>query len=65
MKVFTVLTVLFLPQTTVGGMWGMNMKVPMQATDDDPSLLPFFGITGLTIFFSILAFGYFRKRNYI
>jgi Mg2+ and Co2+ transporter CorA len=62
MKVFTFLTVSFLPQTVIGSLFGMNMPVPMM---DSQTLWPFFGITGITVFFTILAFGYFKHVKYI
>ena len=62
MKIFTVISILFLPQTIIGGLWGMNVSVPFQ---DAETIYPFCGIVGTSIFFSFLALGYFRKVGYI
>ncbi len=44
MKVLTVITVIFMPLTLVAGIYGMNMKLPLVATPDDPR--PFWWILG-------------------
>lgn len=62
MKVFTFLTVSFLPQQIVGALFGMNVPVPMM---DAETILPWCGVTAVSFFFTLLAFGYFRHVKYI
>jgi len=62
MKIFTFLTVSFLPQSVIGSLFGMNVKVPYKYSD---SLTAFTGIVALSFFFSFLAFSYFRYLKYI
>ena len=47
MKVLTVITVIFMPLTLVAGIYGMNMKLPLVATPDDPR--PFWWIIGAMV----------------
>jgi Mg2+ and Co2+ transporter CorA len=65
MKVFTFISVSFLPQTVLGSLMGMNVPVPFQTSEGDTNLLPWFGVVGISIFFTLLAFGYFRHVKYI
>lgn len=62
MKTFTFLTVSFLPQTVIGSLFGMNMPVPMAEAQ---TLWPFFSIVAISVFFSVLAFSYFKHVKYI
>jgi Mg2+ and Co2+ transporter CorA len=65
MKVFTFIAVSFLPQTVIGSLMGMNVPVPFQTSEGDTNLTPWFGLVGVSIFFSALATFYFRHKKYI
>jgi len=62
MKVFTFIAVSFLPQTVLGSLFGMNVNVPMA---DSSGTWAFWAIVGVTGFFSIIAFLYFRHQKFI
>jgi magnesium transporter len=63
MKVLTVITVIFMPLTLVAGLYGMNMKLPLVATQDDPR--PFWWIIGGMAVAVGGMLAYFRKRHWI
>lgn len=63
MKVLTVITVIFMPLTLVAGIYGMNMKLPLVATQDDPR--PFWWIIGGMALAVAGMLAYFRKRDWI
>jgi magnesium transporter len=63
MKVLTVITVIFMPLTLVAGIYGMNMKLPLVATQDDPR--PFWWIIGGMVVAVGVMLAYFRKRDWI
>jgi magnesium transporter len=46
MKFFSTVATIFLPLTTIGSIWGMNMKVPGESTDES-DLTVFFIIVGV------------------
>jgi Mg2+ and Co2+ transporter CorA len=46
MKFFSTVATIFLPLTTIGSIWGMNMKVPGESTDES-DLTVFFVIVGV------------------
>ncbi len=64
MKIFTLIAITFLPQTVIGSLFGMNVKVPMGGDVLD-NLYPFWSIVALTGFFSLIAIVYFRHLKYI
>ena len=63
MKVLTLITVIFMPLTLVAGIYGMNMKLPLVATPDDPR--PFWWIIGGMIVAVGAMLAFFKKRNWI
>jgi magnesium transporter len=63
MKVLTVITVIFMPLTLVAGIYGMNMKLPMVASQDNPR--PFWWIIGGMVVAVAAMLVYFRKRRWI
>jgi magnesium transporter len=63
MKVLTVITVIFMPLTLVAGIYGMNMKLPLVGSPDDPR--PFWWIImGMAVAVGAMLV-YFRKRRWI
>ena len=65
MKVFTFISVSFLPQTVMGSLFGMNVPVPFMTSEENTSIVPWLTVVGISIFFTLLAFGYFRHVKYI
>jgi len=63
MKVLTVITVIFMPLTLVAGIYGMNMKLPLVATPDDPR--PFWWIIGAMVVAVGAMLVFFKRRNWI
>jgi magnesium transporter len=63
MKVLTVITVIFMPLTLVAGIYGMNMKLPLVATDQEPQ--PFWWIVGGMVVTVLLMLAFFRRRGWI
>ncbi len=63
MKVLTVITVIFMPLTLVAGIYGMNLKLPLVATIDDPR--PFWWIVGGMLAAVGLMLAAFRRRGWI
>jgi magnesium transporter len=63
MKVLTVITVIFMPLTLVAGIYGMNMKLPLVSTVDDPR--PFWWIIGGMAAAVALMLAAFRRRGWI
>jgi magnesium transporter len=63
MKVLTVITVIFMPLTLVAGIYGMNMKLPLVASQDNPR--PFWWIIGGMVVAVAAMLVYFRKRKWI
>lgn len=63
MKVLTLITVIFMPLTLVAGIYGMNMKLPLVATPDDPR--PFWWIIGAMVVAVGAMLVFFKKRNWI
>ena len=57
MKIFSVISVLFLPPAVIGGLFGMNVKVPMMVGDPDTdSLWPFFGLLIFAAVWTLIMF---------
>jgi magnesium transporter len=63
MKVLTVITVIFMPLTLVAGIYGMNMRLPLVASQEDPR--PFWWIIGGMAVAVAAMLAYFRKRDWI
>jgi magnesium transporter len=63
MKVLTVITVIFMPLTLVAGIYGMNMKLPLVATAEDPR--PFWWVIGGMAVAVALMLAAFRRRGWI
>lgn len=63
MKVLTVITVIFMPLTLVAGLYGMNMRLPLVGSPDDPR--PFWWLVGgMTAVVSGMLL-LFRRRGWI
>lgn len=60
MATFSLLTISCLPFTVIGGLMGMNVKVPFQTTDQNPNEYPFMSIIIITVVFSVLIYAYFH-----
>jgi len=58
MKILTSLTIVLTIPTIVGGVYGMNVKLPFAESDN-----AFFLISGITIVICYLAIKYLKKRN--
>lgn len=58
MKILTSLTIILTIPTIVGGVYGMNVKLPFAESDN-----AFFLISGITIVICYLAIKYLKKRN--
>jgi Mg2+ and Co2+ transporter CorA len=65
MKVFTFIAVTTLPQTVIGSLMGMNVPVPFMTSDENTSLMPWFGLIGISVFCSACFYMYFRHKKYI
>jgi Mg2+ and Co2+ transporter CorA len=66
MKGLTVITVIFIPFTVMSGFFGMNVKVPFAAADDESdSILPFFLIFIGCIFISVTLYLGFRWLKWL
>ena len=53
MRMFTLLSLMFLPLNVITGMWGMNCKVPF-IVDEADNLNAFYTLTAIMIFFVML-----------
>jgi Mg2+ and Co2+ transporter CorA len=62
MKVFTFISISFLPETVIGCLFGMNVTVPWQYST---TLVPFYGILGVAFSMTLCFFIYFRYLKYI
>jgi Mg2+ and Co2+ transporter CorA len=60
MKVFTLLSIMFLPELALGGLWGMNVTVPMQGST---SLAPWFSIVGFCLTVNLLVVFIFNYKK--
>ncbi len=60
MKVFTLLSILFIPELALGGLWGMNVTVPMQSVS---SLGPWFAIVGFCLTVNLVVVFIFNYKN--
>lgn len=58
MKILTSLTIVLTIPTIIGGVYGMNVKLPFAESDN-----AFFLISGITIVICYLAIKYLKKRN--
>jgi len=63
MKKFSAVATVMLPLTLVAGLWGMNVKVPGQVTDETTSYTWFFSIVGAMVAFCIIAAYFFYKKR--
>ncbi|HEY8536565.1 MAG TPA: magnesium/cobalt transporter CorA [Vicinamibacterales bacterium] len=63
MKVLTVITVIFLPLTLVTGLYGMNMRLPLVGSEQDPR--PFWWLLSAMIGLVIVMLALFRLRRWI
>jgi Mg2+ and Co2+ transporter CorA len=59
MTAFTLISVSCLPATLVGGLFGMNVKVPYQA-DDDSTVSAFLVLIGIITFCTLAFLLYFK-----
>jgi Mg2+ and Co2+ transporter CorA len=62
MKIFTFIAVSFIPQTVIGSLFGMNVNVPMMNSEGTWAWWAIFGVTG---FFTVIAFLFFRHKKFI
>jgi len=62
MKKFSAVATVFIPMTLVAGLWGMNVKVPGEDTDN---LGWFFGISGSIVMTSLIALYIFAKMGWL
>ncbi len=63
MKVLTVITVIFLPLTLVTGLYGMNMRLPLVGSEQDPR--PFWWLFSAMIGLVVVMLAVFRRRRWI
>lgn len=60
MKVFTLISIMFLPEMVLGGLWGMNVTVPLQGST---SLAPWFSIVGFSLTVNLLVVFIFNYKK--
>jgi Mg2+ and Co2+ transporter CorA len=63
MKKFSAVATIFLPLSTLAGIFGMNVRVPGQTTDDNPDFWWFIGIVLCMLVSGSLVMWLFAKRN--
>ena len=64
MRMFTLLSLMFLPLNVITGMWGMNCKVPF-IVDEADNLHAFYTLTAIMIFFVMLWFIFYKLKGWI
>ena len=64
MRMFTLLSLMFLPLNVITGMWGMNWKVPF-FVDDMDNLNAFYSLTAIMVFFIISCFTFYKLKGWI
>jgi len=62
MKLFSSISILFLPLTLISGMWGMNCKVPFQ---DVNSLWPFSVVCSAMLIIMVSFYLFFRWKKWM
>ena len=67
MRVFASIATMFLPLQVISGIFGMNVPVPWQFTNegDDLKQGAFWGIVGFMIIIALSFYISFRKRNWL
>jgi magnesium transporter len=63
MKILTIITVIFMPLTLVAGLYGMNMKLPLVASEHDPR--PFWWLMGGMAVAVAAMLVFFRRRRWL
>lgn len=61
----TLIATILVPLNLICGLFGMNVPIPFQQTDDFTSLGPFFGILGIIFLVVIVFLGCAKKMKYI
>lgn len=61
----TLIATILVPLNLICGLFGMNVPIPFQRTDDFTSLGPFFGILGIIFLVVIVFLGCAKKMKYI
>ena len=64
MRMFTLLSLMFLPLNVITGMWGMNCKVPF-FVDDVDNLNAFYTLASIMIFFIVFWFFFYKLKGWI
>ena len=65
MKIFSGAAIIVLPLLAIIGLFGMNIHIPFQATDDDESVLPFTIICVLSLCYLLIITICFRYKQWI
>jgi len=62
MKIFSVISILFMPPAVVGGIFGMNVKVPWMGSDspENDSMWPFTGLMIFMVVWIVIMYIYMR-----